>query len=180
MSSSTNEVDVLGAGFTKAFADDAPLLIGDYETPEVKKFDEFPATLAILKQERKRCPEGKVDLERLMTRLAGGMPYDWSSGSKDLMGALLSALKRSLLDKLHQAKAAGNVRWEKLKLLATHCRKKRITCVTFNYDDFLDQALFETANDPTIAPNPNYYWHLDWGYGFFATHLSMPPASRGT
>jgi len=167
VSSPPREVYVLGAGFTRAFAEDAPLLLGDYDTDEVKKFDAFPHTHAILEQERTRSPKkGMMDLERLMTRLAGGMPYDWKSGQTDLLRGLLSALRRSLLDKLSRAKV--NVRWDDLKALARHCLKNHIDCITFNYDDLLDQALWEMASQRRYL-EPESFWHPDWGYGFFSS-----------
>jgi hypothetical protein len=162
---SLKEVFVLGAGFTKAFAADAPLLLDEYDSPEVRQFDAFTYTRAILDEERSRCPRGMLNLERLMTRLAGGMPYDWNTGSKDLLQALLSALKQTFLSKIREAKTNNNVRWIDLQLLAKHCRKNRIHCVTFNYDDFFDQALSDTAiNDPYDDITS---WHPDWGYGFY-------------
>jgi hypothetical protein len=166
MSSSPKEVYVLGAGFTKAFADKAPLLLGDYDTDEVKKFDDFLIPHSILEQERTRRDDGKMDLERLMTRLAGGMPYDWKTGATDLLKGLLSALKRSLLEKLNIAKADPRVRWDELKRFAQHCHKNHIHCITFNYDDFLDKALWET-HDPNLSHEPSLDWHPNWGYGFF-------------
>jgi hypothetical protein len=166
MSSSPKEIYILGAGFTKAFADSAPLLIDHYDTHEVRNFDAFPYTHAILEQERNRRKDGKINLERLMTRLAGGMPYDWMSGEQDLLRGLLSTLKRSLLEKLGRAKTAANVHWDDLKRFATHCRDKHIHCITFNYDDFLDTALFQTR-DPSLLNSPSLDWHPNWGYGFF-------------
>src|ERR1017187_2370837 len=158
------EVYVLGAGFTKAFAPDAPLLVDSYDTPEVKEFDRFPITRDILRQERSRCQrrghKADLNLERLMTRLAGGTPYDWRSAEKGLLDALLSTLKRALLKKLHDARAAINVHCNDLESFAKHCRHKQISCITFNYDDFLDKALLK----PDIREKG---WHPDWGYGFY-------------
>jgi hypothetical protein len=168
MSSSPKEVYVLGAGFTRAFADKAPLLVGDYDTDEVKKFDAFPYTHAILEQERGRRSDRKMDLERLMTRLAGGMPYDWKSGGEHLLKGLFSALKRSLLEKLGVAKADPNVSGDQLKQLAQHCHQNHIHCITFNYDDFLDKALWETR-----GTGQQLNWHPNWGYGFFC-NSSVP------
>jgi hypothetical protein len=173
MASEPREVYVFGAGFTKAFAEDAPLLLDDYDTADVGKFDAFPLTHEILKQERDRClkedrcPPGKLNLERLMTRLSGGMPYDWKRGETDLLGALLSSLKHVLRAKLNHAKAAGKVSWDPLRALAAHCQKKQIHCVTFNYDDLFDQALFESSWPPSGLIMSPPRWHPNWGYSFF-------------
>ena len=52
-----------------------------------------------------------------------------------------------------------------LRAFARHCVSARITCVTFNYDDLLDQALWEVAGTDEVSESPN--WHPDGGYGFY-------------
>lgn len=74
---------VLGAGFTKAFLPAAPLLLDNYgmEGTLTRKYRELEYANDILQDELARARPfgaGKVDLERLMTRLDGGMPYDES------------------------------------------------------------------------------------------------------
>jgi len=39
------------------------------------------------------------------------------------------------------------------------CIENKITCVTFNYDDIFDEALW--------SHEQSQYWHPDMGYGFF-------------
>jgi hypothetical protein len=52
---------------------------------------------------------------------------------------------------------------------------KGVTCITFNYDDVLDQALWEVK--PLHAANPCHaqpkHWHPDGGYGFFIRPSSV-------
>jgi hypothetical protein len=72
-------VFVLGAGFARAFLQDAPLLVDHWYGNELrKKFANFPDALAMLDAELNDShhPE-QINIERLMTRLAGGMSYDF-------------------------------------------------------------------------------------------------------
>jgi hypothetical protein len=43
--------------------------------------------------------------------------------------------------------------------------KKKISCITFNYDDLFDQRLWEVDKLTMVKNIP--YWHPDGGYGFF-------------
>jgi hypothetical protein len=104
-----------------------------------------------------------MNLERLMTRLAGGMPYDWRKGHVGLLAALLKALKDSLSKRIETAKS--NVNWERLRYLAMHCQRHQISCITFNYDDIFDRALSETPGGPAGGK-----WWPTWGYGFYCPH----------
>ena len=67
----------------------------------------------------------------------------------------LSELKRAFLDRLHEARK-GEIHGEELKQFATYCETNGWCCITFNYDDFLDEALAQTGS-----------WNPYWGYGFF-------------
>src|SRR5712692_9146095 len=86
-------VFVLGAGFTKAFLREAPLLIDDYGAEALKaKFGAFRDAVALLELEleltlKEKYPAGWINLERLMTRLAGGMPYDFVAEPKQPIAA---------------------------------------------------------------------------------------------
>src|SRR5207247_11152049 len=72
-----NRVFVLGAGFTRAFVPRAPLLVDDYNGQLLKeRFSGFMRTSQILENEIRRHERGWIDLERLMTRLDGRMPFD--------------------------------------------------------------------------------------------------------
>jgi hypothetical protein len=98
-----------------------------------------------------------------MTRLAG-MPYDTNDARREL-ALLETALRKSLVQRLTEAKAAG-VNLEKLRKFAELVLKKEASVVTFNYDDVLDEALWnvrKATND--MSPEP--YWHPDGGYGFY-------------
>jgi hypothetical protein len=158
-------VFVLGAGFTKAFLPQAPLLIDDYGGDELKqKFARFPEVLALLEMEL-ALPDhrpGWINLERLMTRLAGGMPYDFRTGADKPLAMLLSAIKQAFVRRLSEAKRSDSSIPGDLWLFAGHCVQNRINCVTFNYDDLLDEALWKSLRryDPRSA------WSPDWGYGF--------------
>jgi hypothetical protein len=160
-----NTVFVLGAGFTKAFLPDAPLLVDDYYGDGLKaKFAKFPEALSILEMELNHPdhPPGQISLERLMTRLAGGMPYDYRGGINNQLALLLSEVKQSFVRRLSDAKKSQFANAGELWLFAGHCVSKRIDCITFNYDDLLDQALWEFF--PRHAPGSA--WNPDWGYGF--------------
>jgi SIR2-like domain len=46
-----------------------------------------------------------------------------------------------------------------------HCIEAKVGIVTFNYDDFLDEALWRVKSVIRAFGEP--YWHPDGGYGFF-------------
>jgi len=54
---------------------------------------------------------------------------------------------------------------EYLKGFARYCVSNNITCITFNYDDVFDKAIWEVAGSHTPMGKP--YWNPDGGYGFF-------------
>jgi len=71
----TRQVFVLGAGFTKAFVPGAPLLVDDYRIAELlEQLSGFEHATKVLEL-AVAGNESKVDLEALLTRLSG-MPYD--------------------------------------------------------------------------------------------------------
>lgn len=154
-------VFVLGAGFTRAFVPQAPLLVDDYGIPcLLKRFTSFPHAAAILEDALAERPDNRVDLERLMTRLSG-MPYDAIDARREL-ALLETALRQSLVKRLREAKNA-EVDWEKLRQFALLVLKKEASIVTFNYDDVLDKALWNASG---MLPKPGH-WHPDGGYGFY-------------
>ena len=86
------------------------------------------------------------------------MPYDYAESAGNAAneyGFLLSELRRAFLDRLHEARK-GDIHREELKRFATYCEANGCCCITFNYDDFLDEALAQTGS-----------WNPYWGYGFF-------------
>lgn len=163
MLSGQGTVFVLGAGFTKAFLPNAPLLVDDYEGERLlDQFQAFPEAHAILEMELTHPDHpGKIDLEQLMTRLTGGMPYDFGTGAEQQFEVLLSEAKQAFRRRLKAAQQGGTPFRGDLELFATHCCREHINCLTFNYDDLLDQALWDFF--------PRYTgeaWCPDWGYGF--------------
>ncbi len=62
-------VFVLGAGFTRAFVPQAPLLVDDYKIPCLsKRFASFSHAKAILDDALAEYSDDRVNLERIMTR----------------------------------------------------------------------------------------------------------------
>jgi hypothetical protein len=124
---------------------------------------------SILKAEIARNQGGRIDLERLMTRLDGGMPQD----DEDVLAVLLKHLKRILVNKLTKAKE-GNRFADELAAFAQYCTTNKINCVTFNYDDVLDEALASleytykrVENSGAVDERQDPHWNLDSGYGFY-------------
>lgn len=147
---------VTGAGFTRAFVPDAPLLIDDFGNDRlVHAVRGLPMASRILEAERNRHRDGHIDIERLMTRLHELMPYDQDRSSTDEFAFLLSELKRSFLRRIQDAMDGVDM-VEEVVAFGRHCADINATCVTFNYDDLLDAALFTTK-----------HWNPHWGYGFF-------------
>ncbi|MFC2041557.1 hypothetical protein ACFLTY_04485 [Chloroflexota bacterium] len=154
---------MLGAGFTRAFLPDAPLLVDYYEIDGlIEKFKAFPDVVNILESEKNRIPDGRINIENLFTRVYNGMPYD---SRHDVSALLLSDLKELFMRRLMQARK-GVFHSSELGQFAKYCVENRITCITFNYDDVLDQALWEVKKLTEITDDKEY-WHPDGGYGFF-------------
>ncbi len=156
---SRDHVIVTGAGFSRAVVPSAPLLVDDFNNDALEdKVRGLTNASRLLDWERNRHPRGHIDIERLMTRLDALMPYDYAENAGNAVneyGLLLSELKRAFLDRLHEARK-GDIYREELKLFAKFCESNRCSCITFNYDDFLDEALAQTGS-----------WNPYWGYGFF-------------
>ena len=163
---SRNHVVITGAGFTRALVPDAPLLVDDFNNDALEaKVRGLPNASRLLDWERSLVPSGHINVERLMTRLDSLMPYDYAEhagNAANEYGFLLSELKRAFLDRLHEAQQ-GDIHREELKRFAKYCKANGCCCITFNYDDFLDEALAQTDS-----------WNPYWGYGFFC------PSSRDT
>ena len=156
---SRNHVVAIGAGFTRALVPRAPLLVDDFNNDVLEdKVRSLPYASRLLDWERNLHPKGHLDIERLMTRLDSLMPYDYAENAGNAANEyafLLSELKRAFLDCLHEARE-GDIHREELKHFAKYCEAYRCCCITFNYDDFLDEALAQTRS-----------WNPYWGYGFF-------------
>ena len=161
-----NRVFVTGAGFTRALVPNAPLLVDDFGNDALaERVQGLPNASRLLEWERSRHPRGHIDIERLMTRVESLMPYDYAEfagNAANEYALLLSELKLSFLDRIREA-GEGDVHREELAKFAWHCGVEQCHCITFNYDDFLDQALAATP-----------YWNSLGGYGFHC------PSSLGT
>lgn len=158
-------VFVLGAGFTKAFLPSAPLLVDDYEGGSLRrKFESFPFAAALVEMEMTQADHrpGWINLERLMTRLIGEMPHDHRTGSRHIFALVVTELMQRFRKRLSDAKARGLQNVGELRLFAGHCIRTKSTCITFNYDDILDEALW-TFNSTHWDSNA---WTPDCGYGF--------------
>lgn len=93
MSLSQRIVFVLGAGFTKAFAPKAPLMVDHYDVDSIlKEFADFQHARRILELELNKNSDGKINIERLMTRLHSGMPYDFKNAANEEIPLLLSKI----------------------------------------------------------------------------------------
>jgi hypothetical protein len=161
----SREVFVLGAGFTKAFLPYSPLMVDDYEGDILAlKFKDFPYASRVLDWERSRNERGEINIERLMTRLEGLMPYDFDHKADEELGMLLVELKRSFIRRIQLAREKGGYSRD-LESFARYCISNGITCITFNYDDVLDAALWKVAG--ALSPVSEPYWNPDGGYGFF-------------
>jgi hypothetical protein len=164
MNQQSKTVFVLGAGFTKAFLPVAPLLVDNYDlAPLLEKFKHFDIALRLLQKEHERMGNGKVNIERLLTRLDGlpfdraDAPFQFSQLKQDVHGLFI--------DRLNQGKKKGG-HLDDLARFAGYCVEKGITCITFNYDDVLDKALWEEKkSNQGMVEQP--YWHPNSGYGPF-------------
>lgn len=102
-----------------------------------------------------------------MSRLDTLMPYDYEDQANNEYVYLLSELKSSFLQRIEEAMANADVE-DKVKAFARHCVDLHATCITFNYDCYLDEALYFTGS-----------WNPGWGYGFFCRPSSVT-VSQGT
>ncbi len=171
------KVFVLGAGFTKAFAPDAPQMVDDY-SPEIRtilrKLGQYEHVTKLLKVAQGGDSKGRIDIERLFTRLDGQMPYDIERGHHHELGLLLSELKRAFVQRIEKAKKS--VDHASLNLFANHCLATGSTCVTFNYDDVLDEEIWEAAKK---LQQEYVAWGPDGGYGFFCKPSTFCVQSEG-
>ena len=155
-SAPSDHVFVTGAGFTRAFVPDAPLLVDSVDNDDlVDRVRGLPNASRLLESERNQHRDGLINIERLMTRLDHLMPYDLNQNAYHEYRLLLTELKRSFLRRLSRSRQ-GHIDSDAFNAFAGHCATNQFDCVTFNYDDFLDEALSGTSR-----------WTPEWGYGFF-------------
>ncbi len=151
-------VYVTGAGFTRAFIPTAPLLVGNFENDHlVDAVRNMPAASRVLENERHHHSQGHINIERLMTRLYELMPYDQEQGSEGQFAFLLDELQNGFRRTIEGALEGYSFsRDSDLVSFVQHCCETSATCITFNYDELLDEALHATRK-----------WNPYWGYGFF-------------
>lgn len=161
-----NKIFILGAGFSKAFFKNAPLLIDEYKIDN-EKIIKFPYAEKLYKLEKRS--DGKINIEKLMTRLSGRMPYDFdreeSQMDKELqMNILLGEIEQAYRERLEEVRN-GELYEKELKELeafASYCIDNKVDCITFNHDDYFDEALWRTS-----FKKEEKCWQPDTGYGFF-------------
>jgi hypothetical protein len=156
-------VFVFGAGFTKAYLPNAPVMTDNYDDGWVEKnFDKDSYARILVEVEKERNPEGKINIERLMSRLDAGMPIDSWHGAKAALDYVLDELHSAFFRRL--AAAQNNQPHQgALLAFAKMTVVMRYDCITFNYDDVLDWAL----SNPWDEVHPeNRYWHPHDGYAF--------------
>ena len=155
---SRNRVFVTGAGFTRGLVPNAPLLIDDFGNDALAdRVLGLPNASRLVEWERNRHPKGHIDIERLMTRVESLMPYDYAEFAGNAANEytlLLSELKRSFLYRIREAEQ-GEIHKDDLAKFARYFANTQSHCITFNYDVFLDRALFAT-----------HQWSPLGGYGF--------------
>lgn len=153
-----NRVFVTGAGFTRALVPKAPLLVDDFGNDALAdRVIGLPNASRLLEWERNRDSQGHINIERLMTRLESLMPYDFADfagNAANEYALLLSELKLAFLDRIREAKK-GKVHRDDLNHFARYCGANGCHCISFNYDDLLDEALFRSS-----------HWRPLDGYGF--------------
>lgn len=165
MTQKPKTVFVIGAGFTRAFLPQAPLLTDNYDIDSLlKKFETLPHARRILELELAKNSDKKINIERLMSRLDSRMPYDFEHGANEELSLLLKEVKFSFNIRLDAAKK-GQFFSTELAAFSKYCVHKNITCISFNYDDVFDQTLWEYKKIVDLGQPP--YWHPDGGYGFF-------------
>ena len=141
---SCKRVFVTGAGFTRALVPGAPLLVDDFNNDALEESVRgLPNASRLLDRERSDHPKGYINVERLMTRLDSLMPYDYADAAGNAANEyafLLSELRRAFLGHLQEARQ-GDIKRKELDRFAKYCADNGCCSITFNYDDFLDEAL---------------------------------------
>lgn len=161
--SGSSAIAVLGAGFSRAFVPAAPLLIDDYGVSTIlDAFEHFPHASRVLRSSV--LSDGRVNVEALLTRLDGALPYDIEQGAAPELSLLLTAIMNRFRERVTEARLAERDD-PGLSKFAKWCVDQSLTCITFNYDDLLDEALWKCKGVLNVVEEG--YWHPDGGYGFF-------------
>ena len=131
-------------------------LVDDFGNDElVEQVRGLPAASKLLENERRLDERGYINIERLMSRLDALMPYDYAHGANNEYAFLLTTLRQAFIHRIKDATASAEIDPEAFEF-ARQCANLRATFITFNYDCYLDQALYASSN-----------WNPLWGYGFF-------------
>jgi hypothetical protein len=113
-----------GAGFTKGFFPNAPLLVDTYNVRGLLESAERALSdhaKRVLLSELDSRTDGRVNLERLMTRLTGRMPYDRQRGSEEELAWLLAKLTDLFVSRLTDTIGPDPEIPELLKAFARRC-----------------------------------------------------------
>ncbi|MEP6757453.1 MAG: ankyrin repeat domain-containing protein [Chthonomonadales bacterium] len=173
---------VLGAGFTRGFCKDSPLMAGDWLKPEdLKTLSEDPTTKTIVNY-CKTLHKDFIDVELLFSRLSENTPFDDSLGNSEKLNAARQLVLRSIVDKL-RATIVDDEAVDKLSSLAEKIIAESVDVITFNYDEVLDEAIARSSVQNDWNPTPSgslengretIEWNPQFGYGFLArlSHLA--------
>lgn len=164
------EVLVLGAGFTHAFFPSAPLLTDQY--PLDLSGLQSPFLDRVVGAERERSERqggpGALNLERLLTRCDSPLPSDSQTDRAELV-LLRHRVIGSFVERLARAGIATPS--PLLERLARWILRENVTCLTFNYDEGLDEALFtQSAASARWRPASGYGFHCE-----ASSTLFVPP-----
>ncbi len=114
--------------------------------------------------------ENELNIERLLTRARAPLPFDDEKQAVYELGILRNAVLDAFRKRLDDAKPR-NEPAAAMHGIAGYCLQNGVNCITFNYDDFLDQALFEQMRrrSQTLP-----FWNPTIGYGFSTLHSVRP------
>lgn len=158
-------VFVLGAGFTRAFYPEMPLLIDNKLVEPLRVAARgLPTASAVLEAEIRLAGGTAVNVERLMTRLDSGTPFDEAGRTQAELSLLLATLRTEFVQRIRDARNAYREELRQdLLAFAGALIERQITCITLNYDDALDEQLAQAARNHGRPMDIG--WDPEWGYG---------------
>lgn len=165
-------VFVLGAGFTKSFDQEAPLMNCDIGLDNLKvKFtrENLPRISAFLDSIKENA-NFEVNIEELLSRLFVGMPYDRYVLYTHERQLLEKTIMRIFSDKIKAIKSYGEVKNSTdhigglLDVFTEYILDTKSSIISFNYDTLVDESL--SNHRLTKGTNP-WRWDPSGGYGFF-------------
>lgn len=160
-------VFVLGAGFTRSFDSQAPLLECDINIPYLlRKYKGFKEASRIL--EYVVNDKNLVNIETLMSRLYSGMPYDDDFLQNGQRQILYSDVKDLFLKQILSIKCESQ-KCLTLDNFARYVLKNKASCISFNYDELLDKTLFNSSLGNVLdgITSKDTAWTPMQGYGFY-------------